>query len=132
MDKGPLVAEEIEAGARFLREFSQYLPVQAAFWLRANDELVRFLYVASDQITDENFDAAYREAGRIERQLQDPWWDPMRLKLIGAADPLAKATLDLQRRYPGRAPLRLCDESFGGVIADDLYLYPTSSPATVT
>jgi hypothetical protein len=31
MDQGPLVTEQIEAGARFLGEFQKYLAIQTAF-----------------------------------------------------------------------------------------------------
>jgi hypothetical protein len=128
MDLGPLVNEQINAGARFLSAFQQYVPIQTAFWLKDSDEANWYLYVASEQITDDNFDLAYGEVGRITDEIQDPWFDPIWVKLIGADDPLAKGVLELQMRYRGRTPLRLHDVSFGGQTADELYVYPSPIP----
>jgi hypothetical protein len=128
MDQAPLVIEQIDAGARFLGEFQKYLPVQAAFWLKETEEGDWSLYVASDQITDDNFDVGYGEVVRIAGQLRDPWFDPLQVKLIGVSDPLARAALDLQRRYPGRVPARFHGKIFGGVSVDEVYLYPSPIP----
>ena len=48
MDQGPLVIEQIDAGARFLAEFEKKIPVMAAFWLKASEEGSWYLYVASE------------------------------------------------------------------------------------
>jgi hypothetical protein len=125
MDQGPLVSEQIKAGARFLDEFQKYLPVQAAFWLKDSDEGAWSLYVASDQITDDNFDVAYGEVVRIAGVLRDPWFDIFQVKLIGADNPLARAVLDLQRRYPGGTPARFYGKALGGVSTEEVYLYPS-------
>ena len=97
MDQGPLVNEQIAAGARFLAEFQKYAPIHTAFWLKDSEECTRYLYVASEQITDENFDVGYEEVIRITQALQDPWFDPFQVKLIGADHPMANP---LQRRRP--------------------------------
>jgi hypothetical protein len=73
MDQNTLVSEQIEAGAEFLGEFCKCLPVQAAFWFKDSEEGGWYLYVASEQITDENFDQPYGKVGRIVRQMQHPW-----------------------------------------------------------
>src|SRR6266478_3627922 len=120
MDQGPLVIEQIDAGARFLGEFQKYLPIQTAFWLKEADEGAWNLYVVSDQITDDNFDVAYGEVVRIAGHLQDPWFDPFQVKLLGVDDPLAQAALDVQQRYPGRMPIRFHGKTFGGVSVDEV------------
>src|ERR1700730_7634524 len=125
MDPGPLVAEQIEAGAKFLAEFAKSYPLQEAFWLKDSEEGGWFLYVASDQITDENFDVAYGEVVRIAGTQQDPWFDPFQLKVIGADDPLAKATVEVRSRYPAPKPIRLQSRTFGGVAVEAVYLYPS-------
>jgi hypothetical protein len=128
MDQDALVIEQIDAGARFLCEFQKYLPVQAAFWLKESDEGEWSLYVASDLITDDNFDVAYGEVLRIAGELHDPWFDPFQVKLIGIHDPLARAALDLQRRYPGRTPTRFPGTTFGGIGVEEVYVYPSPLP----
>ena len=62
----------IDAGARFLGEFEKYNPVQNAFWLKESDEGEWSLYVASDKITDDNFDVAYGEVLRIAGEFATP------------------------------------------------------------
>jgi hypothetical protein len=129
MDKGPLVNERVEAAVGFLGEFNKYAPVQSAFWLKAWDEGIWWLYVASEQITDENFDVGYGEVLRIADELHDPWFDPFQVKLIGADDPLAKAALALRQRFPGRRPARAFDQAFGGESIEEVYVYPSPLPA---
>ncbi len=124
MDQGPLVVQQIDAAARFLAEFQKAIPVQAAFWLKESDEAHRYLYVASDQITDENFDEAYGEVVRIVGGGRDPHLDAMQIKVLGTDQPLVKGVLELWERYPGRTPLHLFDRILGGVSADEVYIYP--------
>jgi len=132
MDYEPLVTERIEAGARFLREFDKYAPVSAAFWLKESERRFWHLYIASDEITDENFDLAYGEVVRIARELRDPWFDSLRVKVIGTDKPLAQAALDRQRLSPGQTLPRIYDTLFGGVWVDEAYIYPSPIPASTT
>ncbi len=127
MDQGPLVSEQIDAGARFLREFQKYVPVQTAFWLKDSEEGEWYLYVASDRITDDNFDVAYEEVARIAGTIRDPWFDPFQIKVIGTDDPLAKGVEDLLRLCP-RRPARFRDTPLGGVSAAEVYVYPSPLP----
>ncbi len=132
MVQGPLVIDQIDAGARFLGEFEKYNPVQNAFWLKESDEGEWSLYVASDKITDDNFDVAYGEVLRIAGELRDPLFDPFQLKLIGANDPLAKAALDIHRRYPGRVATHFNGKVFGDLEVQELYIYPSPIPVLAT
>jgi hypothetical protein len=132
MDQGPLVIDQIDAGARFLGEFQKYTPVLAAFWLKESDEGEWNLYVASDKITDDNFDVAYGEVIRISGELRDPLFDPFQVKLIGPDDPLAKAALDIHRRYPGRVATRFHSKVFGGLQVEEGYIYPSPIPVPAT
>jgi hypothetical protein len=129
MDPGPLVSEQIDAYARFLDEFQKYAPVRAAFWLKEGDGGHRYLYLASDQISDENFDRAYEEVARIAGRLQDPWFDPFRVKVLGTHRPLAKAVLDVIRQYGDKRPIRLCGTTLGGRDVDELYVCPAPAAA---
>jgi hypothetical protein len=124
MDQGPLVSEQIEAGARFLAEFENYTPLMAAFWLMASDEDQWFLHVASDQFS-EKVGPAYEVVLRIARQMQDPHFDPFQVKIVQATDPAVQAALSLSTRYPGK-PMRLQGGLFGGSSVDGVYIYPLS------
>lgn len=132
MDQGPLVIEEIDAGASLAREFDQYEPIKAAFWLKASDEEQRYLYLASDGIDDTNFDVAYAEVLRLANKLRSPHLDPFRVKLIGGDDPLALAAIDTQKRFPGPTATRFGGKSFGDMSVDDVYIYPSPLPVSVT
>jgi hypothetical protein len=99
-----------------------------AFWLKEGEEGEWSLYVASDQITDDNFDVAYGEVLRIAGQLRDPPFDPFQVKLVGADDPLAKAALDINRRYPGPVATRFHGKVFGGLPVEEVYIYPSPIP----
>src|SRR5207249_2236959 len=124
MDDGPLVNEQIEAEARFLSAFDKVTPVRVAFWLKENDGGRWHLYIVSDDISDENFDLAYGEVIRLANQAQDPDFDPLRVTVLGPHEPLAKAALDVHQRYRGKAMISLRETYFGGVGAEEVYVYP--------
>lgn len=123
--------EEIDAGAELAREFDKYEPVKVAFWLKASDEAHRYLYIASEQVSGANVDVAYGEVLRLTERMNSPYLDPFRVKLINADDPLAKAALEINERYPGRLATRFGGKSFGGSSVDDVYVYPSPLPAAV-
>jgi len=130
MGQGPLVREEIDAGAKFLGDFQKYLPIRLAFWLKQSEEPVWKLYVVSQEITGENFAVAYGEVARIANTLDDDWFDPFQVMLIGVEDPLARGIFDIERTRSGRIPPRLQGRIIGGVSVDDSYFYrlPPSVP----
>jgi hypothetical protein len=132
MDQGPLVTEEIDAGAKLAREFGRYKPVKAAFWLKASDEEQRYLYLASDEIDDTNFDLAYGEILRLANQSQSPYLDPFRVMVIGGGDPLARAAAEIIERFPAQIPTRLRGQMFGGIFVDDVYIYPPTLQVTAS
>ncbi len=127
MDQVPLVKEEIEAGAELAREYDKYKPVKAAFWLKKSDDDRKYFYIASERIDDGDLYDAYGEVIRLTTKMQS--LDPMRVKLVGAEDPLAKAAADHNARFPSRKVQRFGGTMFGGVFVDDVYLYPSPLPA---
>lgn len=128
MDQGPLVNEQVRAGARLLAEFQKCFPVMAALWVK-DEEGSWSLYVASDQITDDNFDVAYGEVVRIAAALRDdPWFDLFQVKVIGADHRLAKAAVQVQQRYSARIPGRFPGKLFS-MNGNEVFLYPSPIPA---
>jgi hypothetical protein len=125
MDQSPLELEQIDAGAKFLNELQRHFPVQIAFWVRESDENEWFLYVASEEISDDNRHENYGRVVEAAYGISDPHFDMFRVKLISAADPLASAALALRRRYPGRVPMRFDGRRFGGLPVDGVYIYPS-------
>jgi hypothetical protein len=128
MDQGPLVIEQIEAGAKLVDAFHRRTPLQAAFWLKESEDGQWFLHLASDQISDSNFDLAYGEVLRLLGPGPDMWLDPFQVKVTGTDDSVAKAVLAIQQKYPDRLPTRLRNRSLGGVSVDEVYIYSIPVP----
>jgi hypothetical protein len=122
MDQGPLVNEQIEAGAKFLAELEKKTPVTSAFWLKAGEEDSWHLYSASDQFNDIALDLAYREVLRVAAELRDPNVDPFQVKLIKSNHPFTKAAMDYLRLFSGTMATRLCQRNFGGTSVDEVYI----------
>jgi hypothetical protein len=128
MDQGPLVTEQIEAGAKLARAFDQRTPLKAAFWLKESEDRQWFLYLASDRINDSNFDVAYGEVLRILGPGPNLWLDPFQVKVTGTDDPVTRAVLAIQQQYPGKPATRLRNCMLGGLGVDEVYLYPIPVP----
>jgi hypothetical protein len=128
MDQGPLVTEQIEAGANFLAEFEKKFPLSVAFWLKATEEDSRYFYVVSDAVLDEKLRAGYGEVFRIAGEMRDPDFDPLRVKLVGSSDPLARAVLDVLRLYPGGLAKPIRRKDLGATSVEEVYIYPTMNP----
>ena len=127
MDNGPLVKEEIDAGATFAREFDRYMPLKAAFWLRVSDDY-RYLYLTSDRIDDATMGDAYREVVRIAQKLALPDLDMFRIKVVPGDDPLAEAVAEQIRKYPDSTGRRFGYRTLGDLFVDDGYVYPQLAP----
>jgi len=128
MDQGPLVIQQIDAGARLAGDFSRQTPLQAAFWLKESEDGQWYLYLISDRINDTNFDVAYGEVHRLLRQGPHPWLDPLQVKVAGVDDPFAKEVIATQQRYPTRLATRLRNRMLGGVSVDEVYIYAVPVP----
>jgi hypothetical protein len=130
MDQGPLVTEQIDAGVKLINAFDKYKPVQAAFWVKESVDGQWYLYLASDQIDDSNFDQAYGEILRVLGAGPHLWLDPFQVKVIGVDDQMSKAVLDLMHKYPGRMPLRYQGGQLGPVSIEEAYIYPIPVPTS--
>ena len=128
MDKSPLVNEQIAAGGQLIQEVSNsgVFPVQAAFWLTERDSQEWYLYLASDHINDSNFDLAYGEVWRVFPREQAIWLDPFQVKVLGTDAPVAKAVLELMKKYPGEIPMRYHGRLLGNLSVDEACIYPIS------
>jgi len=124
MDTSPLVIDEINAGAEFLKQLNDYQPVTAACWLRESEDEERYLFAALDGLTPETSQTAYGEVSRITGEMRDNYLDPFRVKLIGQDHPVAKAVGEIYRRYPGPIPTRLNGRVFAGSSFEEIYVYP--------
>jgi hypothetical protein len=129
MDQGPLVTEQINAGGALVREFDKYAPVVSAFWLKESGDGQWYLYLVSDRIDDSNFDNPYAEVLRITGGRPTLWLDPFQVKVAGVDNPVAKAAIDVQSRYPAAVATRMRNTRFGDMSVDEMYIY--TLPAAV-
>jgi hypothetical protein len=123
MDQGPLVAEQIDAGAKLASEFDKYAPLRAAFWLKESEDGQWFLYLVSDQINDSNFDVAYGEVLRLVSPGSNIWLDPFQVKVTGPNKPVAKDVIAIQQKYPSKFATRLRNRLLGGVSIEEAFIY---------
>jgi hypothetical protein len=128
MDQGPLVVEQIDAGAKRARAFDKGTPLQAAFWLKESEDGQWFLYLTSDQINDSNLDVAYGAVLRLLGPGPHLGLDPFQVKVTGIDDPVTRAVLALQQQHRGNLVTRLRNRMLGGVSVDEVYLYPIPVP----
>ena len=124
MDQAPLVIDELEAGVEFIRRLNAYQRVAAACWLRPDEDSDRYLHVAIDGLTDDKMDAAYADVGRVADEMTDHYIDRFRVKVNSTNDRIAKAVLDIYRRYRAPIPTRFKSSDFGGTAVDEVYVYP--------
>lgn len=101
MDQEPLVNERVEAGWAFLREYSEYKPVEVAFWGESNEDGHWRLYVASAQNLPTSLRADYGEVHRLLSRATY-YLDPFDVRLIHAGDPSAAAAREILHAYPAR------------------------------
>jgi hypothetical protein len=131
MDKNSLVIEETDAGVELIRKFQEFMPVEAAFWLNPSEDGAWALYIASPQMDVAKYDLGFAEILRIVREMHTPNLDPFQVRLIGSDNPLAKAAIETNRKYPGPMPTRFRGKSFGGVPVEEVYIYPEKRPMPV-
>jgi hypothetical protein len=129
MDQGLLVGDTIAVGERLVREFNKYTPVTVAFWLKESDSPYRYLYIAYDESNGPTTYEAYGEIGRLALPMDSMYFNPLRIKLIGADQPAAKAALEIAERYPLSVNRLMGSRMFGSLFADDVFVYPKIADA---
>lgn len=132
MGKELLVNETIDAGAAFLRDFNEFVPVSVAFWVMPAESDNLFLYVASDDIGDHNFDAAYGEVLRKLNDNRSPWLDPFQIKLVPSSDPIAQEAIRIRDRFPISLVTRYGGSSLGGIGIEEACIYPPMTTLKLT
>lgn len=118
-----LVTEQIDDGEAFVRDFGDYVRVSAAFWVKPADANDWYLYIASDDIDDSNFDIAYLEVLRRLNRQKYPWVDPFRIKLVNSVDSVARQAIEIRDRHPANIPIRYNRSYLGGLGIDGAYIY---------
>src|SRR5579862_4821234 len=123
MVKGPLVGDQIEAGAKLLRDFdTQYLPLRAAFWLKETEESQWYLYLVPDQIDTSGVGSAYEAVIRLLGPGPHLWLRSFDVKVVPSSHPVARGVIEAQQKY-GKFATRLYG-MLGGRSIEEAFLYP--------
>ncbi|MCI5219024.1 MAG: hypothetical protein D3914_07495 [Candidatus Electrothrix sp. LOE2] len=130
MDQELLVNEQIDAGLEFLREFNEYFFVSAAFWINSIDSGAWILYVASSEINDDNFDAAYGEVLRLVGTNKNQWLDAFQIKLLKVSDPLVAEVVNIRDQYSSKNPVRHNGSAIAGRAVRGTLIYPSIAAAS--
>lgn len=127
-----LVNEQIDAGADFVRDFNDYVPISVACWIIPAESDNVYLYIASDNIDDANFDVAYGEVLRKLSGKRSHWLDPFQIKLVNTSHPVAQDAIRIRDRYPASLLTRYGSSSIGGMSIDGACIYPPISAMKAT
>lgn len=128
MDSKTLVNEQIDAAGELVEQLDKYMPVKVAFWLKPADIESWLLYIAAERVAQDGVALGNREIVRICQQINSPYLDIFRVRLIPADDPLTQSVLLIHQLYPDRLPMRYGGATLGGTSIEGAYLYPV--PAT--
>lgn len=130
MDQSTLVGDQISDGRRFVERFAaDGNPVQAAFWVKTDEDGLWFLYVATDLVEREGPAAAYRAVNDSLQKLGECYVVGSEIKVIGPNNPIAKDVLAITARHPGRLATRYGGRVLGSMSVEQVYIYP---PRTFT
>lgn len=141
MAQNLVVNELIECGERLIAALAATgFDVRVAFWAKPTEDGEWFLFLASPMVDDQGPTAAYRLVHGVMRSMDDPWIEPLEVKVVGVRDSLAKDALKLMRRRspadPGAVGTRkpfpgmtwFGGSTLAGIEFDGGCVYPPSTP----
>ena len=127
MDQALLVEQEIDEGQEFIDLLLDAgVDVSAAAWVKPSEEDSWLLYLVSKEVDEHGRSAAIRaiHPAFVKFKLHAPWFSLLDLKLVGPTDPVAADIMEINRKYPGRGPIRTHRPKLGGMSIDDAYVFP--------
>ena len=121
-----LVSEQIEAGGKLIAQLTQDgFPITAASWINESDGGQWYLYLASPTLDGRGLREGYRRVGAALEKMQLPFsLDTGEIKLLGAADSLARAIAAVRDRVSGERGTWSHGGSLGELAIDAAYVYP--------
>jgi hypothetical protein len=126
MGQDALVEQQIHDGQKLVEHVASHgFPVTASGWVKTSDDSQWYLYIASPVVDREGPAKGYGIVHPIIRSMPTSVWiDPLDVKLIPEADPLAVGIRQMYQRYPTLLPTWYRQPRLGGVSIDAAYLYP--------
>jgi hypothetical protein len=134
MDPNTLVENLLEDGWRLVEELAQRgFEVIAACWLQTSDDGKWSFYIVSPVVEAEGSIQAYRKLHPLLYSTPQPFAiQPLKIKLIGPSDPIARDVLAALARAggPQRGPIRWRGTWLGNLSIEGAYLYlpPVTHP----
>jgi hypothetical protein len=125
MDQALLVEQQIDDGQELIDLLiSAGFDVSAAAWVKPSEEDRWLLYLVSKDVDERGLSAAYRAVHPVLGKLQAPWVSLGDLKLVGLTNPVATDIVEINRKYPGRSPIRTRRPQLGGTSINEAHVYP--------
>jgi hypothetical protein len=124
MGQGSLVREQIDQGAIVLKRLAEHFPVQAAFWLKADENSAWMLHLVFPEITDASRGEVARTVVQVAGQSPQLKIEPAQVMLVRMDPPLARWVLGVLRPLPQRILSRTHKYVGEGVPVQEAYIYP--------
>jgi hypothetical protein len=132
LDTSTLLGNLKEGGQKLVEELAQRgFEMTAAFWILRSDNEKWYFYIVSPLVDTEGAGEAYMRLGPLARAMPQPYSiDPLRIRLIGQNNPLAKDVLAAYHRSPALkvGPIRWRGRVLGDVGVEDTYFYSLPVP----
>ncbi len=137
MDTSALVGQQIEDGQKLIHQLTcDRFDIAAAFWIKFSDTYEStgpwFFYLVSAEEEKVGTRGAYRAVHAAIQRIPPPWgpWITIsELRIVNPKEALARHVLSVKQRYPEDAPIRLKPGLLGDFAVEELYIYPTATPA---
>ncbi len=125
MDTDLLVEERIEDGQRLVDQLIRDgFEARAAFWVKASEEGMWHLYLATPAVNPDKVGEAFRTVYASLSKLPDPWVSPSQIKLLNGTNSVARAAIEIRDRYPRKSPTRYHGKRLGNLMIEEAHIYP--------
>jgi hypothetical protein len=124
MDTVTLVDNKIDDGQRLLDRLGEEgFVVRAACGVKSVEDDRWMLYIATPVRDEKGPLEAYRPVVDALRSLGDAWLTGSDVTVVGEKHPIVRDVLEILRRSRGSIRMRYGGESFGGIPAEEVYIY---------
>jgi hypothetical protein len=120
-----LLVEQKDDGERLIEQLARdKFATSVAFWLKTSDEGSWQLYIASPLVEEAKANEAYRKVYSSLGKAGASWVSPSDIRLLNDSSPLARNTIDVRDRHPGKMPTTYHGKRLGGLSISEAYIYP--------
>ncbi len=127
MAEETLVSMQIEDGAKVVERLRESgFDLIAAWWMKASEEGLWFLYIATHEVEEKGIFAAYHTVLTSMGDLGQLWVNPFEVKVVGAENRITKDVVSHLTHYPSprRIPIRYGGCKLGNVSIEGAFIYP--------